>query len=82
VKALILNSILVVLLALFSLPFMALFIALYGVVFAALGGGWAYAGSSGCHFVIGPVGYYMLGPPIIVVGGVAWLILRKIRALT
>ena len=78
-KALILNSILVALIALFSLPLIALSVALYAVFFAAFGGGWAYSGAGECHFVIGPVGYFMLGLPIIAVSGFGWLIFRKIR---
>jgi len=55
VKSIIPNLVQIVLIALFSLPFLALYV----LVFFGLGGGWAYAGQKGCHFVIGPIGYAM-----------------------
>ena len=74
-KSIVLNLILIVLIALFSLPFLALYIAvLFGV-----GVGWAYAGPNGCHFVIGPIGYAMLTVPALGLSGVAWTSIRKLR---
>jgi hypothetical protein len=60
VKSGALNLILIVLIALFSVPVLAVLLTAYVFVFFGLGGGWAYAGSAGCHFVIGPIGYAML----------------------
>ena len=48
-KSIILNLVLIVLIALFSLPLLTLYVFL----FFGIGGGWAYAGPKGCHFVIG-----------------------------
>lgn len=69
-------TVLTVLTALFSLPLLAL----YFFAFFAIGGGWSL-GTNDCHFVIGPIGYLMLGPPIFLVGSVGRLIFRKIRPL-
>ena len=55
-KALILNLLMFFLVAIISLPFLALF----GIVFLMIGCGWAYAGPQGCHCVINPIGYAML----------------------
>jgi hypothetical protein len=74
-KAVILNLILIILIAVFSLPFLALYL----LVFFGLGGGWAYAGPNGCHFVIGPIGYGMIIVPAFALSGVAWRSLRKLR---
>jgi hypothetical protein len=30
------------------------------ILFLAFGGGWAYAGAAGCHFVLNPLGMLML----------------------
>ena len=30
------------------------------ILFLAFGGGWAYAGAAGCHFVLNPLGMMML----------------------
>ena len=75
VKSVVTNLILTVLIAIFSLPLLALYV----FVFLGIGGGWAYAGPNDCHFVIGPIGYLMLGPPIFLVGGVGWRVFRKIH---
>ncbi len=77
-KAVVLNFILIILIAVFSLPFLAFYL----LVFFGLGGGWAYAGPNGCHFVIGPIGYGMIIVPAFVLGGVAWKSLRKLRHRT
>ena len=74
-KSVVTNLILTVLIAIFSLPLLAL----YGLVFLGIGGGWANAGPNDCHFVIGPIGYLMLGPPMFAVGRVGWLVVQKIR---
>jgi hypothetical protein len=62
-KSVVTNLVLTVLIAIFSLPL----VAVYVFVFFALGGGWANSGPNDCHFVIGPIGYLMLGPPIFAV---------------
>lgn len=63
-----LNLILFALVAIFSLPFLALYVAVLFVV----GGGWAYAGADSCYFVLNPVGYAMIAVP----GGVvSWRLL-------
>ena len=77
-KLIVLNLILIVLIALFSLPFLAL----YTLVFFGVGGGWAYAGPNGCHFVIGPLGYAMLTVPTLSLSGVTWTSIRKLRRRT
>jgi hypothetical protein len=82
VKSVTLNLILIVLIALFSLPLIALLLALYVFVFFGLGGGWAYAGSNGCHFVIGPIGYAMLSVPGFAACAGAWKLFRKLRHRT
>ena len=83
-KSVVPNLVLTVLTALFSLPLVALLVALYIFVFFAIGGGWAISaptdsGPNHCHFVIGPIGYLMLGLPILGVGGVIRLVFRKFR---
>ena len=75
-KSVIQGLVLATMTALFSLPFLALYV----LVFFGIGGGWAYSGPNGCHFVIGPLGYLMLGPPIFTVGSVVWLVFQKIRS--
>ena len=77
-KAVILNLSLIILIAVFSLPFLALYL----LVFFGLGGGWAYAGPNGCHCVIGPIGHGMIIVPAFALSGVAWRSLRKLRRRT
>jgi uncharacterized membrane protein len=63
-KLLALNVALIVLVAVFSVPFLLLF---YFLLFS-VGGGWAYAGSAGCYFVLNPFGWTMIvAPPVVVV---------------
>ncbi|HKR14846.1 MAG TPA: hypothetical protein VJT15_22470 [Pyrinomonadaceae bacterium] len=57
------------LVAIFSLPFLALYIA----VLVVIGGGWAYVGADSCYFVLNPLGYAMIVVPV---GVVIWR-LRK-----
>ena len=52
----------------------------YAFAFLAIGGGWAYYGAGDCHFEIGPIGYVMLVPPIVVLAGVVWLARRYFRS--
>jgi formate hydrogenlyase subunit 3/multisubunit Na+/H+ antiporter MnhD subunit len=78
VKSVVLNLVLIVLIALFSLPFLALYV----LVFLGIGGGWAYAGPNGCHFVIGPIGYMMLIVPALAICTVAWKSFQKLRHRT
>jgi formate hydrogenlyase subunit 3/multisubunit Na+/H+ antiporter MnhD subunit len=78
VKSIVLNLVLVVLIALFSLPFLALYV----LVFFGIGGGWAYAGPNGCHFVIGPIGYTMLIVPAFGLCAVGWKSIRKLGSRT
>ena len=80
-KAILLNTILVILIAVFSLPFLLAFLAAYAFLFVAFGGGWAYAGPNGCHFVIGPIGYAMLIFPITGLAALGWKLLRGFRGL-
>jgi formate hydrogenlyase subunit 3/multisubunit Na+/H+ antiporter MnhD subunit len=75
VKSIALNLLLIVLTALFSLPFLALYVWM----FLGLGGSWAYAGPNGCHFVIGPLGYAMLLVPTFGLSCVAWTSLRRLH---
>jgi hypothetical protein len=82
VKSVALNLILIVLIALFSLPVLAVLLAMYVLVFFGLGGGWAYAGSDGCYFVIGPIGYAMLILPGLAACAGAWKLFRKLRHRT
>ena len=77
-KSIVLNLVLIVLIALFSLPFLALYV----LVFFGIGGGWAYAGPNGCHFVMGPIGYAMLIVPALGLCGVARGSIRKLRRRT
>lgn len=51
------------LVVIFSLPFLALYL----VTFLFIGGGWAYAGSAGCYFVLNPFGYAMIIFPALAV---------------
>ena len=81
-KGSILNVLLVGLIAVFSLPFLAFVLALYVFIFFGLGGGWAYAGPNGCHFIIGPIGYGMIIAPALALGGLAWKSLRRLRHRT
>ena len=76
-KAFVLNSVLVFLIAVFSLPVLVV----YMFVFFALGGGWAYGTveTGGCHFVVGPIGYAMLVLPGVLLGRGAWKSYRKLR---
>ena len=74
-KGVTLNLILIFLIAALSLPF----VALYVLIFFGLGGGWAYAGPNGCHFVIGPIGYGMIIVPALALGRGAWKSFRKLR---
>jgi hypothetical protein len=78
VKSIVLNLVLIVLIALFSLPFLALYV----LVFFGIGGGWAYAGPKGCHFVIGPIGFAMLVGPTLGFCAVAWGSIRNLRRRT
>jgi hypothetical protein len=75
VKSLALSLILIALIAFFSLPLLALYV----LVFFGLGGGWAYAGPNGCHFVIGPIGYAMLIMPGLAVSNGGWKLFRRLR---
>jgi hypothetical protein len=77
-KSIVLNLVLIVLIALFSLPF----VALYVLVFFGIGGGWAYAGTNGCHFVIGPIGYAMVIVPALGLCGAVWRPIRKLSRRT
>ena len=77
-KSIIPNLVQIVLIALFSLPFLALYV----LVFFGLGGGWAYAGQKGCHFVIGPIGYAMLVVPTVALCALAWGSIRNLRRST
>lgn len=74
-KSVVLNLALIVLIALFSLPLLAVYV----FIFFGIGGGWAYAGTNGCHFVIGPIGYAMLIVPAFALFGVGWKSLRQMR---
>jgi hypothetical protein len=74
-KSIALNLILIALIALFSLPFLALYVWM----FLGLGGSWALVGPNGCHFVIGPIGYVMLLVPTLGLSGIAWTSIRKLR---
>ena len=74
-KLIVLNLILIVLIALFSLPFLALYV----LMFFGIGGSWAYAGPNGRHFVIGTLGYAMLIIPALGLFGVAYGSNRKLR---
>ena len=74
-KSVVLNLALIVLIALFSLPLLTVYV----LIFFGFGGGWAYAGTSGCHFVIGPIGYAMLIVPAFALFGVGWKSVRKVR---
>jgi len=47
-KAVVLNLLLIILIAVFSLPLLALYV----LIFFGLGGGWACAGPNDCYFVI------------------------------
>jgi len=78
VKSIVLNLGLIVLIALFSLPFLALYV----LVFFGIGGGWAYAGANGCHFVMGPIGYVMFIVPALGVCSAVWRAIRKLRRRT
>jgi hypothetical protein len=49
------------------------------LAFLGIGGGWAYAGPNGCHFVIGPIGYTMLIVPALAICTVAWKSFQKRR---
>ncbi|HEX5966437.1 MAG TPA: hypothetical protein VFY51_10925 [Pyrinomonadaceae bacterium] len=77
-KIVLLNIALFVLVVIFSLPFLALFLTL--ILF--IGGGWAYAGPAGCHFVINPIGYAMLSVPLLAVLGAARIGLHKLLRQT
>jgi hypothetical protein len=78
VKSIVLNLVLIVLIALLSLPFLALYV----MVFFGIGGGWAYAGPKGCHFVIGPIGFAMLVLPTLGLCAGAWVSIRNLRRRT
>jgi hypothetical protein len=78
VKSIVLNIVLIVLIAPFSLPLLALYV----LVFFGIGGSWAYAGPNGCHFVIGPIGYAMLVGPTVGLCVVAWGSIRNLRRRT
>jgi hypothetical protein len=72
VKPFFLNILLIILVGFFSLPF----VALYVFFFFAIGGGWAYAGTNGCHFVLNPIGYLMLAAPVLLLGVLSWRLIR------
>ena len=78
VKSIILNLVLIVLIALFALPLLALYV----LVFFGIGGGWAYAGTNGCRFVLSQIGYAMLIVPALGLFGVTWSSIRKLRRRT
>lgn len=46
--------------ALLSVPAILLLVLAGLIVFIMLGGGWAYAGAAGCHFVLNPFGGAMV----------------------
>jgi hypothetical protein len=64
------------LVAVCSLPLLFLYL----IVFLGIGGGWAYAGPSGCHFQINAIGYAMLVVPAFGLCGLGWTLFRKIRS--
>jgi hypothetical protein len=66
------------LIALLGVPLLALYV----LVFFGIGGGWAYAGTNGCHFVLSQIGYAMLIVPALGLCGVTWGSIRKFRRRT
>ena len=66
---------LTILAAVFALPLLFLYV----IVFLGIGGGWAYAGSNGCHFHINAIGYAMLVAPVVGLCRLGWKLSRKIR---
>jgi vacuolar-type H+-ATPase subunit I/STV1 len=45
---------------LLAIPTLLFLIVSALILFLAFGGGWAYAGAAGCHFVLNPLGMLML----------------------
>jgi uncharacterized protein YneF (UPF0154 family) len=74
-KSFFLNAALLVLVAVFSVPLLAV----YALLLFVIGGGWAYAGPNGCHFKMNPIGYVMVVSPVLGVCAGLWIALRKIR---
>jgi formate hydrogenlyase subunit 3/multisubunit Na+/H+ antiporter MnhD subunit len=74
-KSFSLNAVLLVLVAVCSLPFLALYV----LFFFAIGGAWAYAGPNGCHFEMNPIGCVMVVSPVLAVCAGLWTALRKMR---
>lgn len=69
------NVVLLILVAISSLPLLVLYV----YVFLIIGGGWAYAGPGGCHFVINPIGVTMLAVPALLLCRLAWVLVSRNR---
>ncbi len=74
-KAVFLNAGLLVVVAVCSLPLLGFYV----LVFFVIGGGWALAGPNDCHFVMNPIGYVMVGAPVLAVRAGLWTVLRKLH---
>ena len=74
-KLIALNLVLLILVTIFSLPFLYFYFA----TFLLAGGGWACAGRPECHFVINPLGYAMIIAPVLALCGAdaSWVLRRN-----